>query len=127
MTISELKNYTKRKQEINDIQKELDSNHYATDVVTTCTSPSYVQHRKVIGGYMPDDETVKLLERINSLKKRQRACERYVENIEDYQTRKMFALHFIVGKTFVQTAIECGLGGREDCVKKRIYRYIQKN
>ena len=125
MTITELKNYRKRQQEIEDIQQELNSNHYAADTVMTCTPPSYSQHSKRVEGYLPDGNTLTLLMRLSVLKERQRACEEYIQGIDDYQTRKMFYLHFIKGKTFVQTAIECGLGGNSDCVKKRIYRYIQ--
>ena len=125
MTIQDLNNYTKRKQEIEDIEQELNANHYAADTVTTCTPPSYTQHSKRVEGYLPDGNTLTLLMRLSVLKERQRACEEYIQGIDDYQTRKMFYLHFVKGKTFVQTAIECGLGGNSDCVKKRIYRYIQ--
>ena len=126
MTIQDLNNYRKRQQEIEDIQLELNSNHYAADTVTTCTPPSYTQHSKRVEGYLPDGNTLSLLMRLSGLKERQRACEEYINGIEDYQTRKMFYLHFVKGKTFVQTAIECGLGGNIGCVKMRIKRYLQK-
>ena len=126
MERSELNNYRKRQQEIEDIQLELNTNHYAADTVTTCTPPSYTPHSKRVEGYLPDGNTLTLLMRLSALRERQRACEEYINSIEDYQTRKMFYLHFIKGKTFIQTAIECGLGGSSDCVKKRIYRYIQE-
>ena len=127
MTIQNLNNYIKRQQEIEDIQQELDSNHYAADTVTTCTPPSYMPHSKRVEGYLPDGNTLTLLTRLSALRERQRGCEEYINSIEDYQTRKMFYLHFIKGKTFVQTAIECGLGGSEGCVKMRIRRYLKNN
>ena len=128
MTITELNNYRKRQQEIEDIQQELNSNHYAADTVTTCTPPSYTQHSKRVEGYLPDGNTLSLLMRLSTLRERQRACEEYINSIEDYQTRKMFVLRFIKGKTYLQVAMEISNGRlSEDCIEKRIKRYLQKN
>ena len=127
MTITQLNNYRKRQQEIEDIQQELDGKHYAADTVSVCTPPSYTPHSKRIEGYLSDGNTLTLLSRLSDLRAKQRACEEYIDGIEDYQTRKMFKLKCIEGKTYLQTAMACGLGHRVDCVKKRIYRHIQNN
>ena len=128
MTITDLNNYRKRQQEIEDIQQELDSKHYAADTVTTCTPPSYTQHSKRVEGYLPDGNTLTLLTRLSALRERQRGCEEYIGSIEDYQTRKMFVLKFLKGKTYLQVAMEISNGRMsESGIRMRIQRYLQDN
>lgn len=127
MTIAQLNKYRRNAAEIRDIEQELDSNHYVADTVSVCTPPSYTPHSKRIDGYLPSGNTLSLLSRLGVLRAEQRACEEYIRGIEDWQTRKIFELHFIKGKTYLQTAIACGLGHKMDCVKKRIYRYVENN
>lgn len=128
MTIQDLNSYRKRQQEIEDIQLELNSNHYAADTVTTCTPPSYTQHSKRIEGYLPDGNTLTLLMRLSALRGQQRACEEYIQGIEDYLTQKMFVLKFLKGKTYLQVAMEVSNGKMsESCIKMRIKRYLQEN
>lgn len=126
MTINDLNNYQKRQQEIEDIQQELNSNHYAADTVTTCTPPSYTQHSKRVEGYLPDGNTLSLLMRLSGLKERQRACEEYIQEIDDYQTRKMFYLRFIKGLNWVQVAHKVGGGNTADGCRMKVKRYLQK-
>lgn len=123
MTLSELNNYTKRCEQIALIQQQLKNGNYSPIAVISL----FKRKGKVGDGCLWDEEISKLPELLRGLKRQQRACERFIQNIDDCQTRKMFALHFIVGKTFLQTAYECGLGGNADCVKKRVYRYLLKN
>lgn len=128
MTITDLNNYRKRQQEIEDIEQELNANHYAADTVTTCTPPSYSQHSKRVEGYLPDGNTLSLLMRLSALRERQRGCEEYIQGIEDYQTQKMFVLKFLKGKTYLQVAMEVSNGKMsESCIKMRIKRYLQEN
>ena len=126
MTIQDLNNYTKRKQEIEDIQQELDGKHYAVDTVSVCTPPSYTSHSKRIEGYLSDGNTLSLLMRLSGLKERQRACEEYINGIEDYQTRKMFVLRFIKGFNWIQVAQKVG-GNTADSCRMKVKRYLQKN
>lgn len=127
MTIAQLNQYRKNAAEMQYIEQELDSNHYVADTVSVCTPPSYTPHSKRIDGYLPSDNTFSLLSRMGELRAEQGAIEEYIKGIEDWQTKKMFELHFIKGKTYLQTAIACGLGHKMDCVKKRIYRYVENN
>ena len=128
VTIERLNKYLEVCAEIDDIEQELNDNHYAADTVSTCTPPSYTQHSKRIDGFLPDGNTVSLLSRLSILKAEQRACEEYIAGIKDYQTRKMFRLKFIKGKTYLQVAMEVSNGRlTEDAVEKRIKRFLQKN
>lgn len=128
MTIEQLQNYRDICAEIDDIEQELNSSHYAADTVTTCTPPSFTQHSKRIDGYLPDGNTVSLLMQLSALREQQRACEEYINSIENHQTRKMFELRFFEGKTALQVAMAVSKGKMsESCVKMRIIRYLQKN
>ena len=126
MTINDLNNYQKRQQEIEDIQLELNTNHYAADTVTTCTPPSYTPHSVRIEGYLPDGNTLTLLSRLSRLKQRQRACEEYIANIKDYQTQKMFVLRFIKGLNWIQVAHKVGGNNTADGCRMKVKRYLQK-
>ena len=127
VTIERLNKYLEVCAEIDDIEPELNDNHYAADTVSTCTPPSYTPHSKHIDSFLPDGNTVSLLSRLSVLKAEQRACEEYINGIEDYQTRKMFYLRFIKGKTYLQIAMEISNGKlSEDCIEKRIKRYLKK-
>ena len=125
MTIQNLNNYIKRQQEIEDIQQELNSSHYAADTVTTCTPPSYMPRSKRVEGYLPDGNTLTLLTRLSALRERQRSCEEYINSIEDYQTRKMFVLRFIKGLNWIQVAQKVG-GNTADSCRMKVKRYLQK-
>lgn len=126
MTLTDLNNYRKRQQEIDDIQQQLNEK-YVADTVTTCTPPSYTQHSKRVEGYLPSGNTVSLLSRLSALRECQRACEEYVNNIDDWQTRKMFELKFFEGKTYLQIAMAMSKGRMsESCVRMRIKRYLQE-
>ena len=71
--------------------------------------------------------TLSLLCEQARLEREQRAVEEFIKGIEDCQTRRMFVLKFIKGKTYLQIAMQVS-GGRmsESCIKMRIQRYLQK-
>lgn len=51
--------------------------------------------------------------------------ERYISEIPDSLTRQIFALRFINGLTWYQTAMHIGGGNTEDSVRQRVYRYLK--
>lgn len=51
--------------------------------------------------------------------------ERYISDIPDSLTRQIFALRFINGLTWYQTAMHIGGGNTEDGVRQRVYRYLK--
>lgn len=51
--------------------------------------------------------------------------ERYIAEIPDSLTRQIFALRFINGLTWYQTAMHIGGGNTEDSVRQRVYRYLK--
>ena len=99
----------------------------SADSISVCTPPSYTPHSTRIDGFLPSDDTLSLLCEQARLEREQRAVEEFIKGIEDYQTRRMFVLKFIKGKTYLQIAMQVS-GGRmsESCIKMRIQRYLQK-
>ena len=126
MTKKQLKNYRAICAEIADIKQELQG-HYAGDTVQSGSKHPYSVHNVRVEGYKSDGNTLSLLARLNVLEHSRKDIEEYINNIDDYQTKKMFVLVFVKGKTYLQTAIALNPKMSEDCVKKRIYRYVQKN
>lgn len=126
MTMSRLKAYRRNASAIENIKAEL-SGKYVADSISVCTPPSYTPHSTRIDGFLPSGDTLSLLCEQARLEREQRAVEEFIKGIEDYQTRRMFVLKFIKGKTYLQIAMQVS-GGRitEDAVEKKIKRYISK-
>jgi hypothetical protein len=126
MTMSRLKAYRRNASAIEDIKAEL-SGKYVADSISVCTPPSYTPHSTRIDGFLPSGDTLSLLCEQARLEREQRTVEKFIKGIEDYQTRRMFVLKFIKGKTYLQIAMQES-GGRmsESCIKMRIQRYLQK-
>ncbi len=127
MTMSRLKAYRRNAAAIEDIKAEL-SGKYVADSISVCTPPSYTPHSSRIDGFLPSGDTLSLLCEQARLEREQRAVEEFIKGIEDYQTRRMFVLKFIKGKTYLQIAMQVSKGRiTEDAVEKKIKRYISKN
>ena len=126
MTMSRLKAYRRNASAIEDIKAEL-SGKYVADTISVCTPPSYTPHSARIDGFLPNGDTLSLLCEQARLEREQRAVEEFIKGIEDYQTRRMFVLKFIKGKTYLQIAMQVSSGRiTEDAVEKKIKRYISK-
>ena len=126
MTMPRLKAYRRNASAIEDIKAEL-SGKYVADSISVCTPPSYTPHSTRIDGFLPSGDTLSLLCEQARLEREQRAVEEFIKEIEDYQTRRMFVLKFIKGKTYLQIAMQMSKGRMsESCIKMRIQRYLQK-
>lgn len=126
MTMPRLKAYRRNAAAIEDIKAEL-SGKYVADSISVCTPPSYTPHSTRIDGFLPSGDTLSLLCEQARLEREQRAVEEFIKGIEDYQTRRMFVLKFIKGKTYLQIAMQES-GGRmsESGVRMKIQRYLQE-
>ena len=126
MTMPRLKAYRRNAAAIEDIKAEL-SGKYVADSISVCTPPSYTPHSTRIDGFLPSGDTLSLLCEQARLEREQRSVEEFIKGIEDYQTRRMFVLKFIKGKTYLQIAMQVS-GGRmsESGVRMKIQRYLQE-
>ena len=65
--------------------------------------------------------------RIRKLEKEQRKLLRFIDGIDDSQTRLIIELRFYDLLTWDEVALRIGGNNTEDSVKKRCYRYLQNN
>lgn len=127
MTIEELKSYRGICAEIKDIKSKL-SGSYVGDTVQSGSKHPYSVHNVHIEGYSSEGNTLSLLARLSDLKRQKKEIGEYIENIKDYQTRKMFEMKFFEDKTYLQVAMILSKGKMsESAVKMRIKRYLQNN
>ena len=125
MTMSRLKAYRRNASAIEDIKAEL-SGKYVADSISVCTPPSYTPHSTRIDGFLPSGDTLSLLCEQARLEREQRAVEEFIKGIEDYQTRRMFVLKFIKGKTYLQIAMQESGEECQRAVSKCVYKDICK-
>ena len=126
MTKKQLKNYRAICAEIADIKQELQG-HYAGDTVQSGSKHPYSVHNVRVEGYKSDGNTLSLLARLSVLEHSRKDIEDYINSIDDLQTKEMFELVFKKGKTYLQTVMALNPKMSEDCVRKRIERYLKKH
>ena len=51
---------------------------------------------------------------------------KFIDNISDKLTRRIFALRFIDGKSWVRISLKIGGGNTADGIRKRVYRYLKQ-
>ena len=125
MTIKELSQLYWLNREIEEDKRRLDELEAMT---TSPKSPKYdgMPHAP---GY--SDTLARCVAEIVDLKAiiaaKQIQCihERYISGIPDSLTRQIFALRFINGLNWHQTAMHVGGGNTDESVRKRVYRYLQ--
>ena len=125
MTLKQLKNYRAICAEIADIKQELQG-HYAGDTVQSGSKHPYSVHNVRVEGYKSDGNTLSLLARLSVLEHSRKDIEEYINNIDDYQTKKMFALRFIYGYSWVQVAHKIR-GNTADSCRMRVMRYLHNS
>lgn len=75
---------------------------------------------------MVDLQAIIKAKQIQCIHERNR-LERYIESIQDSETRFMFTLRFINGLSWHQVAKSMGEGYQGDSLKKKCYRYLKAN
>lgn len=83
-------------------------------------------HTERLVAEMVDLQAIIEAKQIQCIHERSR-LERYIENIEDSETRMMFTLRFINGLSWYQVARHMGEGYIGDNLKKKCYRYLKAN
>ena len=92
MTIAELKQYRNICAEIQDLEDDLNVNHYVGDTVQSATRFPHENHNVNIEGYKPDGGTVAKLARLAERKKQRDSIDQFVESISDYKLIKAVSL-----------------------------------
>ena len=109
MTKTDLQNYRADKRRLDRISAQL-AELETRVCVQSAADPPFSKHCVTLSGLPPSDEVTAL-------------HSAYISAIPDPQTREMFELRFVQGKKYHQIARLLG-GMSEDCVRKRVCRYI---
>lgn len=125
MTKTDLQNYRADKRRLDRISAQL-AELETRVCVQSAADPPFSKHCVTLSGLPPSDEVTALHREKAVLERRTAAVRAYISAIPDPQTREMFELKYLKGKTFLQVAMAIGLGGNESCVKMRIYRQLRK-
>ncbi len=130
MTVKELSQLYWLNREIEDDKRRLDE---LEAMVSSPRSPNYdgMPHAPGTGDTLArlvteiiDLQAIIAAKQLQCVHERNR-LERYISNIPDSLTRQIFALRFINGLTWHQTAIRIGGGNTENGVRQRVYRYLK--
>lgn len=125
MTKTDLQDYRAARSRLEEIETEL-ARLESRICVQSAATPPYSKHSATMCGLPPSDEVTALHREKAALERRTAAVRAFISAIPDPQTREMFELKYLKGKTFLQVAMAIGLGGNESCVKMRIYRQLRK-
>ena len=108
MTIQDLEQLQDMRREIKALEKRIEK-EAATMAVDSVTASGgdfpYTPHQVRIYG-MPIKLIRRLRKRAKKLDKRVLATEAFIDTIEDSQVRQAVMLHYVVGKTWKQVAVQ---------------------
>lgn len=129
ITKVELKQYRSLKQELIELTANI-RNHETTNIVVGSSKnfPYIKQHFKVVGTDESDDEVKELLSKRHKIVKRIKRIEKFIDDIEDSETRRIFSYRYLDGKvrpSWQWIAFKIGGNNSADAVRKRAYRYIE--
>ena len=129
MTKQELKQYRSICAEIQDLSIQIEERSQHDFVKGSDTEFPYVLHTVSVGGLLPIDKDLRLLERMNKLQTKKEAIEIFVESIEDSLTRRIFEYRYIRSgcKSWTKVAIALGGDNTQDSVRKIHDRYLKKH
>ena len=132
MTIAELKQYRNICAEIQDLEDDLNVNHYVGDTVQSATRFPHKNHNVHIEGYKPDGGTVAKLARLAERKKQRDSIDQFVESISDYKLKKAVKLYYINPiedgedkPTWEMVVDEIGQGATSESIRQTVMRYIK--
>ena len=131
MTYQELKNLRSLKKEIKYYEAKIAE--LRRDMGALC-SPSLSGMPSAPSRLSQPEREVEVLERLVEQYKRRlvilikqlAAAERYIAQIPDSHTRRVFTLRFIDGYSWLKVAMQIGGGNTADSVRMTVIRYINK-
>lgn len=133
MTIAELKQYRNICAEIQDIEDDLNANHYVGDTVQSAKRFPHKNHNVHIEGYKSDGGTVSKLARLAEKKKQRDKIDQFVESITDYKLKKSVKIYYINPiengedkPTWEMVADEIGQGVTSYSLKAGLKRILKK-
>lgn len=129
MTKKVLKQYRNICAEILELQVESNSRTLKDTVRGSCSGYPYIQHTVSIDGLPTSYANRTLLLRLRVLKDKKEMIERFINDIEDSMTRRVFYYRYVIGKvrmSWTSVALAMGGGNTADGVRKLHDRYLKK-
>lgn len=129
MTKEQLEQYISIKEEINDLESELNMRKSSvSDIVKgSMDEYPYTQHGITVWGVSNDSYTLdfKLTLKKKELEQKRLEIEEFLDSIQDSKIRRIIRLKFIKGKTWKQTAFALGWHD-EQLPRKKLDRFLEK-
>lgn len=131
MTKEQLEQYTSIKEEIKELEAELDKRKSpVSDIVTgSMEDYPYTQHSVTIRGLSSDTYSLdlKLTYKKNQLERQRSEIENFLDSVQDSKIRRIIRLKYIEGKTWPQIARKTDKHISGDSVRKIVERFLEKN
>lgn len=130
MTAKELYQYRSICAEIFEKKYELEEEKISDTVSGSSPCFPFVKHPITVRGLKNTKKTSALQEKIKKLEAEKRRIEKFIGNIPDNFTRRIFEYRFIKGKhkyTWQAIAMRIGGGNSADNLRMIVYRYLKKN
>lgn len=114
-----LNNYSRYKKEISFLKAEIEEMNYSESGLGSSVifdySTGYPRPQAVVG--FDSEQYEKRKKVLENKCEKVAVVEKWIEDIEDIQTRTVFRLRYIQQKSWIQIAKEIGYSGKEDYVR----------
>ena len=131
LTKEQLEQYTSIKEEIKELEAELDKRKSpVSDIVTgSMEDYPYTQHSITIQGLSSDTYSLdlKLTYKKIQLEQQRAEIENFLDSVQDSKIRRIIRLKYIKGKTWPQIARKMDKHISGDSVRKIVERFLEKN
>ena len=128
MTKHQLEQYQALAIEIDAIEREIKRDHLVTDTVTGSSDEyPYTKHPITVVGLPSSEYTLvtELSDKRRQLVAERMEIERFLDDIGDSQTRAIFRMRFIEGKSWQQIANRSKKYITADAIRKRTERFLE--
>ena len=126
MTVAELKQYRSICRELVEKNIELKSKTIQGTVRGSDSEFPYTQHTMSVSGVESSNSNMRLLRRIDYLKRKKQEIEDFIDGIDDSLTRRIFEYRYFKIMNWEEVSIRIGGDNTPGAVKKRHDRYLKK-
>lgn len=127
MTVERLKQYRSLRKEIEELAQEIKESEGPDVVEGSDDEWPYTKRRSKVRGSVCKPETLDIMrDKLAEIQEEYHELQKFIENIPDSETRRIFRLKYINGMTFQQIAFRLA-GSRGESYPRRIHKsYMRK-
>ncbi len=128
MTKQELNEYREILKEIEELESLRAESSSQDTVSGSALSYPFIKRSFTVRGVIPTEKNDELLKKISNLKRKKKRIEKFVENIPDRFTRRIFILKYLdeEKKTWEEIAVKIKGGNSGDGMRMMVNRYLKK-